>query len=685
MLGKKASPWREDSSSMSRQKRGEAAALLAFVALCLSACGALLPMAEAKYKFTTKGAPSILYDDFEENDGTQSTKYYYEAVENAAAPRVSRDWAASGEWSLRLEYDSVLCFSLDAPIEGTLSFQGRYSVYRFLLLIDGSESQISLSEKNDEYIFSAAITKGSHRIILSIPDGGENYIDDLSFVPFMIAASPADKTLFYTGQPDRLSWTACDSIAKYRVQIAEDAEFSSLILDRSDVADAEVALMPLPKGKTYFWRVSSAEDSFWPQWGPIRCFGLAGDPLDDSVEEILPVISSGDVVIATGCGTDGNSAIRIGHGRSGGSRVQLSLTLDSPQVLRFAIRQDQANYYCKTRLVIDTASYNCSMSTAWSYPTYSLTAGSHTLAWVADYGQDLPDTLIDSVSISDLQALVDDDLEPVASDTGTRNAWGFRGTEPPVLTEGAGRGGGRGIVFSTENRAFVFRFSELSLGSLIAEDCIVTVDYRNCHMPYAIIDGATQDFLGLSYSSELKADWNTIVFGVSAGAHDLGLGITHTSSDPYYASPPVVDNLRIIRYCATSANEGFESGNLSDNPHYINSYRTMIANSESPSHSGLRSLVFSTDSEGREASLVLPVDFTTPTHVAYWVLSDTAGNGFYLNASGEWDPNIPTKGIWTHYGEDIGAGKHRLVLNPLFNTRSETAHIYLDDLSFTPQ
>jgi hypothetical protein len=160
-------------------------AALAAASLLVSSCF-LFPASEAKYEFLTKGPPTFLYDDFEQNDGTNSTRYYYDlgSWQGTQTPRLVRGQAIAGEWSFSIPPSGYLSFTVTYPSNGCLSLKwtSSWSVDP-MILIDGN--QMSVSESYDSgmgfrHCILRGIEPGTHtiRVQQQWADGNAS-LDDL--------------------------------------------------------------------------------------------------------------------------------------------------------------------------------------------------------------------------------------------------------------------------------------------------------------------------------------------------------------------------------------------------------------------------------------------------------------------------------------------------------------------------
>jgi len=83
-----------------------------------------------------------------------------------------------------------------------------------------------------------------------------------------------------------LNWRSANAALRYRVQVATDAEFSSLFLDESAVVDTSLQLTNLDGETTYFWRVNSNTGDGISDWSEVWSFTTEiVSTVDGSTEE----------------------------------------------------------------------------------------------------------------------------------------------------------------------------------------------------------------------------------------------------------------------------------------------------------------------------------------------------------------------------------------------------------------
>ena len=157
-------------------------ALVTAASLVITSCF-LLPMSPQKYESLTKPPPTFLYDDFEQNDGTNSTRYYYEC-ENKA--ELMGDSAITGNWSFFIPSGGSLSFTVTYPSSGSLSFKWKKMPEwpPFFMYIDGSGTGITESYQPSGEDFACGIFRwiepGTHVVTLKVEAGwGGCLLDDL--------------------------------------------------------------------------------------------------------------------------------------------------------------------------------------------------------------------------------------------------------------------------------------------------------------------------------------------------------------------------------------------------------------------------------------------------------------------------------------------------------------------------
>ncbi len=106
----------------------------------------------------------------------------------------------------------------------------------------------------------------------------DQVLRELSEPPEPRGPETGEELVFAPGSPRRieLAWSAAENVERVRLQLAEDAEFSSLLRDEMLPAVAPVRF-ELPPGE-YHWRLAAEDDvGLLGPFGPARSFSVAVD------------------------------------------------------------------------------------------------------------------------------------------------------------------------------------------------------------------------------------------------------------------------------------------------------------------------------------------------------------------------------------------------------------------------
>ncbi|MDP2886309.1 MAG: YCF48-related protein [Ignavibacteria bacterium] len=72
--------------------------------------------------------------------------------------------------------------------------------------------------------------------------------------------------------PLSITWSPSSGASKYRLQIAKDSIFSSVVFDDSTIAGTSATVGPLEGGATYYWRVRASNADVVSDWSSVRSF-----------------------------------------------------------------------------------------------------------------------------------------------------------------------------------------------------------------------------------------------------------------------------------------------------------------------------------------------------------------------------------------------------------------------------
>ncbi len=100
-------------------------------------------------------------------------------------------------------------------------------------------------------------------------------LQSLLAVPVLV--SPANNAKNVDLNP-ALSWNMVNGAQTYRIQVSEQADFSSLIVNDSGYNSLSKAIGPLTNSKTYYWRVKGESTNSISDWSPVWNFEVIMAP-----------------------------------------------------------------------------------------------------------------------------------------------------------------------------------------------------------------------------------------------------------------------------------------------------------------------------------------------------------------------------------------------------------------------
>lgn len=163
--------------------------------------------------------------------------------------------------------------------------------------------------------------------------------------PLQIAARPiAPQPIRINRTADQaiaFRWTPAPEAATYRLQVARDADFNSLVVDRAGITGGEY-ITPMPgRSGTYHWRVASVRsDGYRGPWSEIERFEQVdrSPPIEDP-------IALGDVVVLRWSGETGQRfRVQLSADRYFGRDVR-ELKVDTNRAVFEGL--DQGTYYAR--------------------------------------------------------------------------------------------------------------------------------------------------------------------------------------------------------------------------------------------------------------------------------------------------------------------------------------------------
>lgn len=556
------------------------------MAAILSGCSLFQIQSEGIYTYHKEGAPSYYYDDFEANDGTSSTKHYFVRTANEAGepPKISRDWASEGSWSMRIPAGAALSFELTPKEFGILSFALSLGCPSYIILDGHSNGPESIrdSDPSPDIVRGAVnLDAGSYKV--TFPQASQAYyVDEIKFVPFLLGASPDDGEA--VSDSPTLDWRDVDGGSPYKLQVSYYEDFTSTVVDISGIGESRYALSGLPSGKCYFWRVQTASAVKSDTWSSPQHFYVAAQPQDDSFETAL----FGTEALNAWCGggmeapaltsldaSSGTHSVRLGHLNEVGevSYLEMAVSLDSPKVLHYSYKivgdggPDQLSVYLQfskqvtqgTSTTVSKGTYQSLTGGAWSSAAELIPMGESILRWTfvrtAASGNLDSYALVDEIRFEDPPVLGNEEFEPAG---GTSSWWGFQGWTPPVLQAGTGVDGSRGAILPMEGRATGGYNYNASLLRLIAdvgdEPCILGFETKGNG---GIVGTNLYELCANVYTTSGSGWYEHFYALTNTGPQAIDISNLSTSSSI------TVDRVRAIPYYGlgvTGLAEGFESG-----------------------------------------------------------------------------------------------------------------------------
>ncbi|MCS7302543.1 MAG: T9SS type A sorting domain-containing protein [Candidatus Kapabacteria bacterium] len=88
------------------------------------------------------------------------------------------------------------------------------------------------------------------------------------------ALSPPHNVVLAWTNALRLSWSPCNGVTSYRIQISQSPTFDKSVI-QVDAADSQVDIVSLPAGRRYWWRVCARRGSESGTWSDVHEFSIA--------------------------------------------------------------------------------------------------------------------------------------------------------------------------------------------------------------------------------------------------------------------------------------------------------------------------------------------------------------------------------------------------------------------------
>ena len=120
-----------------------------------------------------------------------------------------------------------------------------------------------------------------------------------------VALKPADRQVL-RGQTPELQWTASADAARYRLEIASDADFQQLLFDQDDLSGTRFDTDALAEPGSYHWRLTSiAADGEHGPLGEPRSYQIK--PIPEKVDTELQAADDGALVASWRAGAPGQT------------------------------------------------------------------------------------------------------------------------------------------------------------------------------------------------------------------------------------------------------------------------------------------------------------------------------------------------------------------------------------------
>ncbi len=137
--------------------------------------------------------------------------------------------------------------------------------------------------KPDSGVFHKLITSfdvNENQIVAKVDEFGEFIIGFERKATEVLAPAlmyPINQKKFVNNSPVRFVWSSTGRYDKFQLQIAEDANFSNIIFDSSDVKIPIIQKENFDTQKTYYWRTKTIYRDLESNWSVVRSFDFS-DP-----------------------------------------------------------------------------------------------------------------------------------------------------------------------------------------------------------------------------------------------------------------------------------------------------------------------------------------------------------------------------------------------------------------------
>ena len=696
--------------------------LAAGLSVILSGCDLFKPIGEGEYKFNKEGPSNYYHEGFEKNDGATSTEHFFTRTgyDENHLPSVSQTWASEGSWSMRVPLQGVLTFTFSPKERGRLSlkYASAKSTYFNIQADDrtgGRGDSTSVTTEADYKTGSASVVVYPGETVVTIGlTSGPIYIDELTFTPVLIGASPEDGGIFT--DPPVLDWDDTENGAPYRLQVSDREDFAATVIDVSGLQESRYVPSSLPAGRCYYWRLLTANAEHAGEWSSPFHFMLAGAPNDDSFETDLqgatarnawytagryvPTIISSDAFT-------GSKSLKLLQTDDITGDIEddvfadLVITLDSPKVLRYSYKVESPKtgisaptYLLFYRYTLKNGSWTTGTdypmshtSGAWAQAVELIPSGTHRIRWYFKRTAENVNTgsyaLLDDLRFEDPQPLAADDFEILDATGRTAQAWGFQGWYASSLSQTGGIGGSRGLQLSASGSMMNDWNQKYSAITLIADTGTEPVIFA-CKAKgnkNAIIASLTS--LPSIYRD---SGWGELFFRIP------GNGVqTIQFWNRFTDQQLVIDDFQIIPFTEltdSGLSENFESGSFGGQ-YYSDAYVPPTLDTTNP-HSGSYCLKMGKNEAMTSSFISFPISTGKAVTVSLWARAEGTyvGNNQVTVSRGPYSTRylsqIPS--TWTNYTFTLP--KNYDIAYPLtllfYYTPDHEMTVYVDDITVTP-
>ena len=518
--------------------------LMFLLPLILHSCG-FLPVPQVEYEFRTKGPPPYFYDDFEQNDGTFSTRYFYERNSRPKS-KLETKIVYSGKFSASLEAGAKLSTAINALEPGEFSFflyKNQYTnATHSPLEVTANNNHIDLTifdySENDsskeKWVYASfSLDSGNYKISWE-NKYDEDYdvpyfcIDELRFSGFMENISPMYQEYYYSS-PDVFDWEDFADANKYHLQVSFSDSFMLPIIDVDNVVSSAYTLpYQLEGGKRYYWRIRPFTNGEWREWSGPEIFLLYGPFISDSFE-----INDGQFSTINAWGLNGNVppflqntvsfdgewAVEFPKFNAGKSCFYLDVDGLNSKYVTFRVKAEEEPSYADILQFYVGTDYNIVPfnNEHWAIYSHLIPPGLSRLMWQYRRPYNEWSLWIDLVEIFDVDILESDNFENNDGIESKAFSWIYSGDVPPLLKN---LGSNWVVEFGGfKGTTTILATSELCCYTEYAEDRSISYDVyvenTDCGWFAVYVDSILDHYV------TDQGEWVTKTFTVAEGAHEI--------------------------------------------------------------------------------------------------------------------------------------------------------------------